>query len=258
MSVAILGKSGMLASMMQQVFPEAMVFGRPDFDADKLIQEDGLLNQWGQTINCIGLIKPYCNDIPAAIRVNALFPHHLPAGTIQIATDCVYSGRIGNYLETSPHDALDVYGKTKSLGEAPHLINLRCSIIGPEMKNHLSLLDWFLAQKGEVNGFTNHLWNGVTTYHFALIVKGILRSGIEMPNLQHIVPADVVTKAELLKIIAEEYDHKIKVNEIEAPDEVNRTLATNNPILNRKLWQFAGYSKPPTIRQMIRELAALK
>lgn len=254
----ILGNSGMLASMMQRVLPEATVLGQPDFDAVKKGAPKQLQRYEGPAINCIGLIKPYCEDTLRAIKINSIFPHRLPFGTIQIATDCVYSGRKGNYSETDPHDALDVYGKTKSLGEASRLISLRCSIIGPEVKNHLSLLDWFLAQKNEVNGFTNHFWNGITTYHFALIVKGIVRSGIQLPPLQHIVPADTVTKAELLQIIADEFNKKIKINPVEAPESIDRTLTTNDPVLNRKLWQFAGYDKPPTIRQMIRELAALK
>ena len=81
-------------------------------------------------VNAIGIIKPYIHDdnpeeVETAIRVNALFPHFLGqaaeqtgAKVIQIATDCVYSGEKGGYVETDAHDALDVYGKSKSLGEA--------------------------------------------------------------------------------------------------------------------------------------------
>jgi dTDP-4-dehydrorhamnose reductase len=250
----ILGSGGMLGSMVKQVLPKTSTLDRPEFDAERL--HDFLPGP--RMINCIGVIKPYCTDVTRAIKVNALFPHYLPAETIQIATDCVYSGAKGGYVETDPHDAGDVYGQTKSLGEAPQLNNLRCSIIGPEVKNHISLLDWFLSQKGKVDGFTNHRWNGITTYHFALIVKGILSSGIQLPPLQHIVPADIVTKAELLQIIKEEFKHKIKIVPKEATEAIDRTLSTNNPELNLRLWQLAGYEKPPTIRRMIKELAALK
>lgn len=247
----ILGKEGMLASMMAKVMPDATVLGRPELDAEhpKVIYRR-------RVINCIGLIKPYCGDVERAIRVNALFPYTLPAGSLQIATDCVYSGKKGLYVETAPHDATDVYGKTKSLGEASHIKNLRCSIIGPEVKKHVSLLDWFLAQD-KADGYTNHLWNGITTYHFAKICKGILKEKIELPPLQHIVPANMVTKAELLRIIAEAYGKDIPVTEVEAPEDIDRTLSTSNPELNRKLWKAAGYDQPPTIKQMIVELAAL-
>lgn len=254
--ILLLGGTGMLGSMMTKALDlEFVAFNRPEFDAEY----DDIVAGYGNTvINCIGVIKPYCNDIKRAIIVNAYFPHTLPEGSIQIATDCVFSGKQGNYVETDEHDATDVYGQTKSLGEAPHLHNLRCSIIGPEQKNHNSLLDWFLGQEiDEVNGFTNHLWNGITTLHFARICQAIIREKIELPALQHIVPADKVTKAELLQIIADVYGKKIKINPVEAPEAVDRTLATNDPALNRALWEAAGYHEPPTIRQMIEEMAAL-
>lgn len=250
--ITILGSTGMLGSMVSNVFgADSRVLNRPYFDAERYT--GGLQ---GQVINCIGVIKPYCDDVERAIKVNALFPHRLPEGTIQIATDCVFSGKKGHYVETDEHDAIDVYGKTKSLGEAPYLINLRCSVIGPEKNNHLSLLDWFLAQEGEVEGYTNHLWNGITTLHFAKIVQGIIKENRQLPQLQHIVPADSVTKAELLTIIANAYGKKTKVRPVEAPEAVDRTLDTLNPDVNLRLWQAAGYRSPPTIKQMVQELAA--
>lgn len=256
--IYILGRTGMLGSMVADTW-EGDFFSTDRYQIDaRLPFNDQLFPlpdaEW--IINCVGIIKPYCDNVENAIKVNALFPHTLPPNTIQIATDCVYSGSKGDYVETDPHDALDVYGKTKSLGEAPHIKNLRCSIIGPEIKNHISLLDWLLAQS-EANGFTNHLWNGITTYHFSKIVQGIIKEGIELPNIQHIIPADVVTKAELLKLIAEAYKKDIVIRDVEAPEVVDRTLSTNNPELNKRIWKSAGYDEPPTIKQMIQELANL-
>lgn len=254
--ILILG-DGMLGSMLQNTWLEGDALGtnRTIFDAEE--PDYTLLGDTEWVINCIGVIKPYCDDVERAIVVNSLFPYELPEHTLQITTDCVFSGKDGSYTEESPHDATDVYGKTKSLGEAPHVKNLRCSIIGPEPKHKISLLEWLLKQEGEVNGFTNHLWNGITTYHFSKICQGIIREGIQLPSLQHIVPADIVTKAELLRIIAEVYKKNVVVKDVEAPVAVDRTLSTLNPKLNLKLWQAAGYDEPPTIRQMIKELAAL-
>jgi len=101
------------------------------------------------------------------------------AKVLQIATDCVYSGKTGNYDEAAKHDALDVYGKTKSLGEvnARHVLNIRCSIIGPELKGRLSLLEWFLSQPtgARVNGYAHHQWNGITTLQFAELCVMLMR-----------------------------------------------------------------------------------
>lgn len=255
MRTIILGSTGMLGSMVAKTWRRDFYStSRERFDA--LDPDLSLLDRFDWTVNCIGLIKPNCGDVGKAIRVNALLPHSLPKNTLQIATDCVYSGSKGSYTETDEHDALDVYGKTKSLGEAPNIHSLRCSIIGPEINNHISLLDWFLSQD-KANGYTNHLWNGITTYHFSLICQAIIEQGIKLPNLQHIVPADVVTKAELLRIIAGAYKADIEVVDVKAPVAVDRTLSTTNPELNSRIWKAAGYDTPPTIKQMAEELAAL-
>lgn len=223
-------------------------------------------------INAIGIIKPYIHDdnaaeVERAIRVNALFPqllaqaaHQTGAKVIQIATDCVYSGQQGKYKETDLHDALDVYGKTKSLGEAyyDNCLHLRCSIIGPELKGHLSLLDWFLGQDqgAKLNGFTNHSWNGVTTLTFARIADGIIEQNIKFDHLQHVVPGNLITKADLLKAFARDFKRPdIVITPMEAPKVIDRTLATENNDLNTKLWLAAGYETAPTIEDMISELA---
>lgn len=223
-------------------------------------------------VNAIGVIKPHIHDdnadeVERATRVNGLFPHVLAraasktdARVIQVATDCVYSGEKGTYVETDLHDATDVYGKTKSIGEAhfDNAYHLRCSIIGPEIKAHLSLMDWFLGQpeKAEVNGFTNHQWNGVTTLHFARLCQGIIKQNISLPHLQHIVPGNLISKANLLKSFAKGYKRTdITINAVKAPKIIDRTLATENEKLNAEVWQAAGYDTPPTIEQMVAELA---
>lgn len=220
-------------------------------------------------INCIGIIKPYIHDdnaaeVERAVRINALFPHALAqslpsAKIIQIATDCVYSGTKGKYKESDPHDALDVYGKTKSIGETyfKNMLNIRCSIVGREKSAHLSLMDWFLTQKhgASVDGYKNHLWNGVTTLHFAKICKGIIEKNINVSHLQHLLPKDKISKGEMLKIFAKHFRREdIKITVVNHSQPLDRTLATEKPDVNKKLWKAAGYSMVPTIEQMIREL----
>jgi dTDP-4-dehydrorhamnose reductase len=224
-------------------------------------------------INAIGVIKSYIHNddsagIERAIRINALFPHELAqaaaqtgARILQIATDCVYSGLRGAYTENDAHDALDVYGKTKSLGESflGNVHNLRCSIVGPEPKEYVSLLEWFRRQphRAKVAGYTNHQWNGLTTLQFAKLCRGIIRSDMALPHVQHVVPAGPLSKADLLEIFAREFKRDdIEITPGPAKVSVDRTLATIRKTSNEQLWEAAGYARIPSVAEMVAELAA--
>lgn len=242
-----------------------------DFDATDQKATEGF-GAWDWVINCIGIIKPLIHDdnaaeVERATMINALFPHRLArwAGgkyrVLQIATDCVYSGTKGRYVESDTHDPWDVYGKTKSIGEvyAPQVHHLRCSIIGPEAKAPKSLLEWFRGQPADsiVNGFTNHRWNGVTTLHFAKLCAGVIRQNLDLPHIQHVVPRGEVTKCEMLEEFARSYRRDdVTINPTKAEVVVDRTLRTNNPSLNSQLWEAAGYREAPSVPEMIRELSS--
>src|SRR5579862_5582176 len=133
-------------------------------------------------VNCIGVVKQRAAAKVAipSIRINALLPHELAelcaewhGRLIHFSTDCVFSGRRGNYREDDPPDADDLYGRSKFLGEvaAPNTITLRTSIIGRELTGHIALLDWFLAHKGtSVRGFRRVIYSGITTNEMADVV----------------------------------------------------------------------------------------
>lgn len=224
-------------------------------------------------INAIGITKPLIHDdkaieVERAIRINSYLPHSISgaasdsgARVLQIATDCVFSGESGDYLETDPHDAMDVYGKSKSLGEVPaaHMHNLRVSIVGPEPKEHKFLLEWFLGQPqgAEINGYANHYWNGVTTLHFAKICQAIISHEMKVPRIQHLLPSGRVSKHELLLSFAENFDRlDVTIKPTDAETVIDRTLGTANKETNQELWSAAGYSNPPTVPEMVEELAA--
>jgi len=261
-------RSGELRERMQKVYPHvrwevADFRGSNDFSAF-----DG--QHW--IVNAIGITKPLIREdnaaeILTAIEINSRLPHTIAreaeqrsnARVLQIATDCVYSGAKGHYLETDAHDALDVYGKTKSLGECflPNTQHLRCSIIGPEPKDFKFLIEWFRRQPANaaVNGFVNHHWNGVTTLHFAKLCKGIIETEPALSHLQHVVPSGLVTKAEMLHNFAQAYGRPdITIRDTEAKTVIDRTLDTATPDASRALWKAAGYSEPPTVTDMILEL----
>jgi dTDP-4-dehydrorhamnose reductase len=291
--VVVVGGTGMLGAMATEVFAREpdmqVVASRRRNDSNILVQipvawqhldaqastiDDcrAVIADAKWVINCIGITKPLITDddpvkVERATRVNSLFPHTLAAAAeaegarvLQIATDCVFSGAQGDYSETSVHDALDVYGKTKSLGEvaSPAAHHLRASIIGPEPKDHKFLLDWFLGQprSATLSGFNNHSWNGVTTLHFARVLLGVVRTALPLPRLHHLVPTGRVTKAAMLEAFARAYGRSdIRINKVEASSLVDRTLTTSDEALNRALWAAAGYADPPTVDHMIDELA---
>ena len=140
-------------------------------------------------INCVGILIKGSREHPDnAILINAYFPHLLKrlsdevgAKLIHISTDCVFSGKKGNYTEDDFRDADDVYGRSKALGE---IINdkdltIRTSIIGPELKeNGEGLFHWFMHQCGEINGFRTAIWGGVTTLELAKAIDFSLDNGI--------------------------------------------------------------------------------
>jgi len=279
--VLILGSTGMLGSMVYGYLkknPQFTVVGtdRESFDAEAFVR--GVAQKASfkvdYVINCIGVIKPFCKDndpagVQRAIAVNAMFPHRLAehakkagAKTIQIATDCVYSGQKGSYLESDTHDALDVYGKSKSLGEVfnKSLLNIRCSIIGPEIKNKVSLLEWFLAQPegSELNGFAHHRWNGVTTLQFAQICEKIIERGayerlLEISPVHHFVPNSTVDKYELLGMMGEVFGRKHPVKRVtDIGPPVDRTIGTKYSVLQELYGQGEMKSALMDLRKYIR------
>lgn len=296
MKVVVMGASGMLGTMVVDYFSadnSLQVKGTVRSEALKQILQDRwpgvelalldaegcgdqeireIINANDWVVNAIGVIKPYIHDdhpreVERAVKVNSLFPHsiaraaeHCGCQLLQIATDCVFSGSKGLYTETDSQDPLDVYGKTKSLGEvySKQAHHLRCSIIGPKAKGNVSLMEWFLRQPrgGKVNGYTNHQWNGVTTLHFARLCHGIITHGLDLPHIHHIVPSGIVSKAELLQCLGQGFRREdISIIPTEANTSIDRTLVTINESLNHQLWAATGYSAPPSIPHMIEELA---
>jgi dTDP-4-dehydrorhamnose reductase len=223
-------------------------------------------------INAVGVIRQLIQEsdvqsIGVALKINRDFSQELASAskslkikTIQIATDCVFSGLQGNYLETSPHTPTDVYGRSKSEGEklSENLMHIRCSIIGRELRSQNSLMDWLLSQpeNSRVQGFINHLWNGVTTYHFAKVVLGVMAGGTFEKGTFHLVPADTVSKFDILNDIADSFNRlDLEIAPFEAEIDIDRTLGTISESRNSGFWVGAGYSEAPTIKEMIEEYA---
>ena len=187
-------------------------------------------------INCIGIIKPFMyNDIKNSILINSVFPHNVSnwcknnnIKMIHITTDCVFSGLHGKYNELSYHDALDDYGKSKSLGEPKNkCMILRMSIIGEEIHKDASLISWTKSQKGkEVNGYLNHFWNGITTNEYAKICQKIIENNLYEEDLFHIHSKDTVSKYQMLHYFNKKFNLNLKINPYITNPICDRSLST--------------------------------
>jgi dTDP-4-dehydrorhamnose reductase len=173
-------------------------------------------------INCIGIIKQLkeATDPVTSITVNALFPHQLArmcgaagARLVHISTDCVFSGLRGNYAEADPSDATDLYGRTKYLGELSaydHCVTLRTSIIGHELGTRFGLVEWFLAQEGQVKGFRKAIYSGFPTVEIARIIESCVIPDPSLRGLYQVASAPI-NKYDLLQLVAETYGKRITI-----------------------------------------------
>ncbi len=234
---------------------------------DKELNE--LVKNYDFIINCIGIIKPEINisntiSLKNAIFINSVFPNLLADTTLnkkikifQIATDCVYSGRLGKYNEKSEHDDTDIYGVTKSLGEIKkkNFFNLRTSIIGREYSSKKSLLEWFLNHKNKstLNGFENHYWNGLTTITFGEIIYTIIENNLKIPNTFHIVPKDTINKYDLLQIFNKKFNTKYKIEKFRTQKKIDRSLKTVYKKKLNQIWKLSKFKSQPSIKDMINQ-----
>jgi dTDP-4-dehydrorhamnose reductase len=136
----------------------------------------------------------------------------------------VFSGERGNYRESDPSDAEDLYGKSKFLGEVayPHSITLRTSIIGHELQSAHGLLGWFLTQRERCNGYTRAIFSGLPTVVLAQIIRDVVIPRPDLSGVYH-VAAQPIAKFDLLNLIAAIYEKKIDI----LPDEklsIDRSL----------------------------------
>jgi dTDP-4-dehydrorhamnose reductase len=208
-------------------------------------------------INCIGIVKqlPAAQDPLQSISVNALFPHQLAKicqqkkiRMIHMSTDCVFSGHKGNYSETDPSDAEDLYGKTKYLGEVDYTgcLTIRTSIIGRELETKHGLIEWFLSQEGKtVSGYKKAVFSGLTTLALSEIIAEILADHPRLSGVYQIA-SEPISKYDLLNLVKKTYGLKIRID----PDET----IINNRSLNPEKFKKETNIKIPSWEYMIEEM----
>lgn len=213
------------------------------------------INKFDTVINCVGLLNQYAESNKAgAVYLNSYFPHFLAEITdgtdtqvIHMSTDCVFSGKRGQYTEDDLKDGETFYDRTKALGEIENNkdLTLRQSIVGPDIKvSGIGLLNWFMQQHGEVTGFTGAMWTGQTTLQLARTMEAAAKERAH--GLYNMVPDSSISKYDLLGLF-NKYIRKEKVNII----PVDKMAADKS--LMRTHWNF-GYIIPD-YEAMVAELA---
>ena len=209
-------------------------------------------------VNAIGIIKqlPDSKNVITTLTVNSIFPHRLAElgeefgfRLVTISTDCVFSGSRGNYSEADVPDAVDLYGKSKNLGEAvgPNCLTLRTSIIGHELGSAHSLVDWFLSNRdGKVKGFSNAIYSGFPTFVFVGIIDNLIRNYPRLSGLYH-VSSDPINKFDLLTLVNAAYRANIVI-ERDEEFKIDRSLDST------KFRQETGFS-PASWDEMVRSMA---
>lgn len=206
-------------------------------------------------VNCIGLLNQFAeNNKAQAVYLNSFFPHYLAELTkntstqvIHISTDCVFSGKRGQYTEDDLRDGTTFYDRSKALGELEDdkNVTLRQSIIGPDIKaSGIGLLNWFMQQEGPLNGFTGALWTGLTTLQLAKVIEEAAK--VKAHGLHNTVPDHYISKYDLLGLF-----NKYMRNGSVSIAPVDRMAA--NKSLKRTKFDFA--KQIPDYEQMIAELA---
>jgi dTDP-4-dehydrorhamnose reductase len=209
-------------------------------------------------INCIGIVKQRqeAKKVVPSIIINALLPHQLAqicdrwgGRLIHFSTDCVFSGKRGNYQEEDFADAEDVYGRTKYLGEVTtgRAITLRTSIIGRELLHQDSLLEWFLRQDRKcISGYTRAMYSGITTNYMARVVQNLID---ELPDVCGLyqVTSKTISKYDLLVLLCQAYKLDVDIT----PDP---NFVCDRSMKGDKFSRATGYVCPPW-PELVAELA---
>jgi dTDP-4-dehydrorhamnose reductase len=246
MKIILFGSTGMLGNYVYKVLSEKFIvitITRKEFDIendlwnklDSLLQKE--YNDAQTIINCAGIIPQNCSTLEYRkyIRINTLFPHKLQElstkynyNFIHITTDCVYDGSKGNYNETDVHSETGIYGVSKSLGEPEDACIIRTSIIGEELFNKKSLLEWLISQQNNnINGYANHIWNGVSCLTLAELIKDIIEKNLFWRGVRHIYSPINISKYNLCVFINEIYKLNLTIEKVNDKSNIDKSLNSN-------------------------------
>lgn len=223
LKILVLGSHGMIGSglirYLQEMGYQVNALSRSQFEvfamdslniiADKLTKNAQFIEaDW--VINCIGIVKQYeiLYDHKHIEYMNGIFPQFLSEiikgwnkKLLHISSDCVFSGSTGNYDETIKPDALDVYGKSKALGEVISDTSLvvRTSTIGIENGSTHGLLSWYSSQIMPVEGYKNVIYSGVSLRELCVSIHHLWDLGVDKGLYN--VSGEPISKFDLLSLL---------------------------------------------------------
>jgi dTDP-4-dehydrorhamnose reductase len=209
-------------------------------------------------VNCVGVVKQLAGakDPVESIAINALFPHVLAracaaraARLIHVSTDCVFDGTRGGYREADRPDAVDLYGRSKALGETvgPGCLPMRTSIIGRELGGTAGLVEWFLSRRGgTADGYAGAVFSGFTTGVLADLILRVLSQHPTLEGLYH-VSADPIDKLTLLTLLDRAFGAGVAITPRSEP-RIDRSLDSTR-------FRTATGFTPPAWETMIDDLA---
>jgi dTDP-4-dehydrorhamnose reductase len=239
----IVGSTGMLGRTVKKYFSsisnyEVSVLNRRNIDLAKCSYNELLyqlkFEKYDVVVNCAGLIvQRKGTAVEDFLKVNSVIPRwmanicdDLGIQMFHPTTDCIYNGDNGPYIEGDTYTESGIYGISKALGEAENCCVIRSSIIGEEEHNKLSFLEWVRSNEGNtVNGYTNHLWNGITCLEMCKIIDEIIQSDKYYLGTKHYY-SPTVTKADMVTYVNEVYDLDISVIPISTGGVIDKSLTS--------------------------------
>jgi len=199
-------------------------------------------------INCVGITTRRINesntnhlslinsDLPKLINDWSM---NNSIKMIHMSTDCVFSGKSGNYLDDDIPDAEDIYGYSKSIGEINNnkTLTLRSSMIGREIYNHTELFEWLIKNKnGKIEGYDNVIYSGITTIRMAKIIDFILKENLNLSGIYNISSIPI-SKYDLLKLLINSFDLKIDISK-------TAQIKSNKVLISKKFTEITGIKTP--------------
>lgn len=264
MKIYVLGNTGTLGHTVEKYLQldskyEVIGVNRADLDNPGSIS----VTRNSYVICCLGVTPQNCKNNEEFFKTNthlvkrmAIYTDSAYANFINISTDCVFSGNKGNYSEDDIPDPTSLYGYTKLLGEYPdRSMTIRTSFIGPELKGHKNLFDWFANNSDkEINGYVNHYGTFLTTQQVASCLTQIISNGLFAFGTFHLASPHIISKYELLYNINKIFKLKKKVTPYLLDKTINRSLVTKHDWFNENIFIPTIYYQLEELKQNVKNI----